>query len=255
MKEQDKKRIIILYTQSTAVFEFHEVFPDTKIIKVMDKKSLARSFALNKNIYFCLIVLPQINNDFSLFLESLNKSFPLLPVCIITEKQAENRISQYTYINGIIQDTNVIEQIKQFIISIKNTERRKYNRLNWPLKGSLKLSEDTWKDYAVHSISAGGALLKTKKLPALVNTNGTVKIEFQNFIINSECIIVDIRQQSGDLPFGIAIMFTSLSDEAVNIIDKIINDTLIKSLLKEETELNLSTEITQSSIPDDIEFI
>ncbi len=87
-------------------------------------------------------------------------------------------------------------------------------------------------------------------------TDITLRVCFQDSSFTSECHVLERRMASSNLPPGQGVQFTSLSDRAREIIDRIVSDALmtilfdpnaepdVPSLGDDDLEMSLTPEFT-----------
>ena len=74
-----------------------------------------------------------------------------------------------------------------------------------------------------------------------VGRGGILRISFQNSRLVTRCEVLDPRQASSKLPSGFAVRFSTLSDDSAKLIDRIVQDALLQTLLQPENEPAIPT--------------
>jgi len=133
-----------------------------------------------------------------------------------------------------------IEDLHSFVFADAVKNRRLHNRFDWILLGFLQ-EGDSENRYEIHSLSGGGAFLKSKGHIPPARQRGTIRIEFRNVELITDCEILEQRSASSNLPFGFPIRFLNLSGNSEKIIDSIVNDALYQELLNPKQEIEVPT--------------
>ena len=135
-----------------------------------------------------------------------------------------------------MNDLNYYNKIEEFINNSQNRNKRVSNRFSWPLTAWFSGNDVEWEELEIFSISSGGAISKVKFSFPGGGSRAKVKINFANFSLESECEVVDSQSRSSYYPFGFSIKFTSISDKGRVVLNKLIDDAVIKILMEPESE-------------------
>jgi len=100
--------------------------------------------------------------------------------------------------------------------------------------GGLEIPGELNETFKVRMISSTGAFLESDTLFPEPEKEGIIRIRFHDFNLLSGCKILGKRDKSGKLPAGFGIKFTDLTPTSRSIIDGIVEDELLHSLLEPE---------------------
>lgn len=200
------------------------------------------------DLQYLLIQLRSIDDAWTAFLESVQKSFPFLDAGVIASEGQQSLPEGMAFLDGTLPENELFQLISRHVTASMGKERRKHHRFDWPLRGIL--SDDSAENqYRVRSISAGGAYLEADSAPQ-TNTVGTLRIEFQNFSLTAHCEVLSPRQASSNLPPGFGVRFVDLSPDAERRIDDIVNDALMHTLLSPQAAAPVPSIGGDESLPD-----
>ncbi|MCD6122293.1 MAG: PilZ domain-containing protein [Spirochaetales bacterium] len=226
---------VLIFSDS---FKLEKMFKDTSFnVKTTSLKyELARLIIEKEDIKLLIIDMPVNTEEYLKFYSSLAKSFPLLKVIAISDNIIPGIPSAFTQ----IRNTEVSEKLLGFLNTVKTenppSDRREYNRFDWPLKGKLSEAGRNWHTYNVRLISAGGAFLESNKPPPRAGKEYLIRIDFQDFRVLTNCEILSPRNASSNLPAGFGVKFTDLTAVSAEFMDRIIEDALIHALIEPDSE-------------------
>ena len=126
-------------------------------------------------------------------------------------------------------DETIQGALDDLVGSAPQRDRRKHHRYEWPLRATLVGGDGTV--HRVSEISAGGAYLESAGSAVGSGQMCKLEIHFQNFKMQARCAILDPRHSSSRRSAGFGVRFVDLSDEAVEFMNRIVQDTLIKVLI------------------------
>ena len=242
-------RKILVYLQTINPRELQELLDDCELLTVSTKLALVESLIEEIDLFWLLIQLERVDDEWHSFLDSVKKSFPILDSGIVALPGAGAIPDGYDFIDGNLNNNQISEEIQKRLSHISAGNRRMHHRFDWPLRGYLSADTEEHSEYRVRSISAGGAYLETRVYPERGST-GNLRIEFQNFSLHTPCEILGPRQASSNLPPGFGVRFVGLSPDVEQRIDKIVNDALIHTLLEPEAETPVPFIGGDESLPD-----
>ncbi|MEE9309199.1 MAG: PilZ domain-containing protein [Spirochaetia bacterium] len=235
---------IIVYSESLEIHRIVSALPEQEIVPAASTAELARAIIEQSHVIALIIEKERIDDRFQRLLASIKKSFPILQVCLITDSGADLAPAGYRIIAKDITpegSDRFTEELKTFVSSIGLTERRDHLRFDWPLQGMISFDDKTWQSYNLWALSADGAFLESSGSGPPVGSRGILRISFQNFRLVTRCEVLDPRQASSKLPAGFAVRLTMLSDDSMNLINRIIQDALLQTLLQPESEPAIPT--------------
>ena len=238
-------------------------------IVVSTPGELATEIVAGRNLLAAVIQTEELPSDLEQLLRSIRRHFPILPVLFVTDSDLPAEIDgQYSHISGSLGSEELSETLKTRLSELATRDRRRYNRYDWPLKGSILASgsprtgapaataDDEASQFRIRSLSAGGAFLEQRDGMPTPGTDITLRVCFQDSSFTSECHVLERRMASSNLPPGQGVQFTSLSDRAREIIDRIVSDALmtilfdpnaepdVPSLGDDDLEMSLTPEFT-----------
>jgi len=234
---------IIVYSESLEIHEIVSALPEQEIVPAASTAELARAIVEQSHVIALIIEKERIDDPFQRLLASIKKSFPILQVCLITDSGAEPVPAARVIPIEIANEGSdrFTEELKTFVSSIGSTERRDHPRFDWPLQGMISFDKQTWQKFNLWALSADGAFLESSSSAPPVGSRGILRISFQNSRMVTRCEVLDPRQSSSKLPAGFAVRLTMLSDDSMNLINRIIQDALLQTLLQPDSEPAIPT--------------
>jgi hypothetical protein len=229
---------VIVYTDTLEIEKIAPALGDCEILRATSNAEIARAIVERNRVIALIVEKKQIDDSSLRLLSSIKKSFPILQICLVAAQGAglassDRASTEYRLVRP---GNRITEDLKAFISGIDETDRRDHPRFDWPLRGSLSLDEASWQTYNLWALSADGAFLESPAFAPSQGSRGTLKISFQNSRMVTECEALDRRPPSRRLPAGFAVRFTRLSDDSMRLIDGIIQDALVRTLLEPESE-------------------
>lgn len=234
-------------------------------IVVSTPGELATEIVAGRNLLATVIQTEELPSDLEQLLRSIRRHFPILPVLFVTDAELPIEIDgQYSHIPGSLGPDELSATLRTRLSELATRDRRRYNRYDWPLKGSILssgapgagIAENEKPQFLIRSLSAGGAFLEHRDGMPTPGTDITLRVCFQDSSFTSECHVLERRMASSNLPPGQGVQFTSLSDQGREIIDRIVSDALmtilfdpnaepdVPSLGGEDLEMSLTPEFT-----------
>jgi len=249
---------IVVYTDTLEVETIAPALGDYEILRAASTSEAARAIVERNRVIALVIQKARIDESFQRLLASIKKSFPILRICLITDSEpaavsaernsADPATVDYSIASG---GGRLVEELKTFVSNIDVTERRDHPRFDWPLQGSLSLDKKSWQNHNLWAISANGAFLESPTAAPAHGSGAYLKIRFQNSRMLTKCEVLDRRPPSLRLPAGFAVRFTQLSEDSIRLIDRIIQDSLVQTLLEPDNEPEIPTLGEEDlSIPD-----
>jgi hypothetical protein len=244
---------IVVYTDTLKVETIEPALGDYEILRAASTVEMARAVVERSRVIALIIEKARIDESFRRLLSSIKKSFPILRICLVTgSEMGQDPADSQTVDRSIpLGGERLVEELKTFVSSIDVTERRNHPRFDWPLQGSLSVNEQSWQTYNLWALSADGAFLESPTDAPTQGSTATLKVSFQNSRMVTECKVLDRRPPSLRLPAGFAVRFTRLSEDSMQLIDRIIQDALVQTLLEPDSEPEIPTLGEEDlSIPD-----
>lgn len=171
------------------------------------------------------------DEDFPAVLASIHATFPRLNICVLTgPAYTASRVEGCRYITADSPEDSIREAEKYFA-NMETFNQREYNRFSWPLKVAVRFDGGEWESHRVHSLSAGGTFLATSARVPPPGSACEMIVEFQNCRLHTRAEVLDARQSSSNLPFGFGVRFVGLEPESAALVNKIVQNALVKRLL------------------------
>jgi len=231
------KRVIV-YTDTLEIEKIAPAIQGYEILRTTSPAEAARSIVERSRVIALLIQCEAGDEEMRELLRSIKGSFPMLKICWISEdpidRQKAERFPADLHITAA--DSHLTEQLKTFLSGIATIDRREYLRFDWPLRGSLSFDDRSWKSHNIWALSAEGAFLESKVSAPAQGERGTLRISFHNSRLTTACEVLDRRSPSSRLPAGFAVRFSRLNEQSIRLIDGIIQDALVQTLLEPESE-------------------
>jgi hypothetical protein len=234
---------VVVYTDTLDIETIAPALGDYEILRVASTTELARAIVERIRIVALIVEKVQIDESFQRLLSSIKKSFPILRICVIGDSQAEQDSSVPAAIDcSVATDREgLVENLKTFLANIDVTDRRDRPRFDWPLQGHLSGDGKSWQTHNLWALSADGAFLESPTDAPSRGSKATLKVSFQNSRMVTECEVLDRRPPSLRLPAGFAVRFVQLNEDSIELIDRIIQDALVQTLLEPDSEPEVPT--------------
>ena len=234
---------IVVYTDTVELETIAPALGDYEILPVASTSEMARAIVEHSRVIALIIEKARIDESFRRLLSSIKRSFPILRICLIIDSEAQRDSADPSIVDCIIVSgaESLVEELKTFVSGIDVTDRRDHTRFNWPLQGSLTLDAKNWQSYNLWALSADGAFLESPTAAPPRGSTATLKVSFQNSRMLTECEVLDRRPPSLRLPAGFAVRFARISADSVQLIDRIVQDALMQTLLEPDSEPEIPT--------------
>ena len=121
--------------------------------------------------------------------------------------------------------------LRSYVSSVVLRNRRTANRYDWPLQGFVSLDGRRWESHRVRSLSSNGAFLESDAAAPRPGSRVLLRVVFQDFKMLATCEVLDARLASSRLPAGFGLRFVDFSSASRAVIDRIVDDALVRSLL------------------------
>ncbi|MFW6223554.1 MAG: PilZ domain-containing protein [Spirochaetota bacterium] len=232
-------------------------------IVVWSPGALATEIVAGRNLIAAVIHTEELSPDLEQLLRSIRRHFPVLPLLFITDAEIPADIDGlYAHIPGSLGPEELSSMLRTRLAELATRDRRRYNRYDWPLTGNIvadgaaRAANSEERRFRIRSLSAGGAFLEQRDPMPTPGSDITLRVCFQDSSFTSECRVLERRMASSNLPPGQGVQFTSLSEQAREIIDRIVADALmtilfdpnaepeVPSLGGDELEMSLTPEFT-----------
>lgn len=182
------------------------------------------------------------------FLASLEKHFPILPIAVISSDPPQSEGLEW--ISADVDNASLLEQACNFAAHPASANRRAHHRFDWILNGFVTGNDGEEIQCRIRSISAGGAFLETSEILFPPGKEIQLRISFQNFQLHVDCEVLDPRRASSNLPAGIGLSFIRLRPQTTELLDRIVNDTIVQILLNPDEEAEVPSLMEEELTPD-----
>lgn len=245
---------IIVYCQTLDPAVLAPALGGYELLPIAGMTELVEAVVREPNLRGVLFQQEELGAEDRAFLASLKKSFPILALAVVTGKAAAGLPAGAAAIDAGREAESLIEAVSGFAASIRLSNRREHQRFDWPLQGALSAAGQQWQSFPIRSLSAGGAFLVCPAGCPAPDTEGSLRILFQDFQIRTRCRVLDPRQASSNLPAGFGVRFTELSDRGRQLIDRIVHDALVEALLAPDSEPGPPSLDEDELVPGDFEL-
>jgi len=227
---------VLIFTQKIDPRLLIPALGDREVKLAGSRRELVESILREKNPLCVLLEPNPACAELQDFLASLKKSFPLLRIALLAPPHALPLPEGFPQIDPTAPEELLNKEIDGFLASMTPSERREHHRFDWPLGGNLSLDRETWQKFRIRSLSASGAFLESSTFIPKPGTIGLLRIFFQDFKMLTSCELLDPRRASSNLPAGFGVRFTDLSETSRRLIDRIVEDALVLTLLEADAE-------------------
>jgi hypothetical protein len=235
---------IILYSESPVCRALAPVLAGYEVAGAASRLELVRSVVQSGPVLAVVVCRDTLDEGLRKLLASLKRSFPLLNLCLVSEQAARRAgatpvsLAGWTLIDRRQPPEALAAQVRGFLAAIARADRRERPRFDWPLQGRLSIEGRSWQTHNIWALSAGGAFLEAPAaVPPAAGTRASLTISFQNSRLTTACEVLDPRQASSRLPAGFAVRFLQLPEASREILERLVQDALVRTLLQagEET--------------------
>jgi hypothetical protein len=230
---------IVLYSDMNDMSGIASAFPGYAVKKVSSVKPLVEAI-VSEPVTAALCVWTTREDDvLTRLLTSIRQTFPRLNIFVFTAlPEPKARVEGCRYYPEPPSES-AGREIREHLSAADGAEQRRHNRFGWPLKAALKNENGEWELYRLHSLSAGGAFFAhPRQIPKAGSVRDTI-IQFQNCRFRVRAEVLDTRRNSSNLPFGFGVKFIDLDNASSALIDRIVNNALVKHLLEPGKEQNI----------------
>ena len=220
---------LVLYSEGLEPEIIGHGLSGVAVLAVYSQHSLIESLVDDPSLVGAVIQVMEMTTQWANFLTSISQSFPLLPVLIVHPPDADECPDGFMCMVDDASDETIRKTLDELVGGALQRDRRKHHRYEWPLGATLTGGDGTV--HRISEISAGGAYLEP--IGSVVGSGQTcdLEIHFQNFKMRAGCVILDPRHSSSRRSAGFGVRFVSLSEEAIEFVDRIVQDALVKILM------------------------
>ncbi len=222
--------LIVCYTRSQALRTLIEGLEGFRAVTVDTTADLASHLVEESDVACAIIHIAEIDDFWRRFLPSMTSGFPHLETILVLEKGEYK--GPMTLVRGNPTESGIFSGIEGRLRSLERRNKRSNQRFDWPLKGILQTSDGFERSFNVREISSGGAFLESTGSIPPVGAMGSLSVRFHDFKILTHCEVVAARAASERLPEGFGVRFTDLTDFSRKVLDSIVSDELLHSLIE-----------------------
>jgi hypothetical protein len=208
-----------------------------EVTAVYSRRRLAEAIIDETDVVGVVLDLEEDSREWSGFISSLLRSFPVLPIMAITTNPQEGCPDMVTC---VARDATAPELESAFakLVAGAPQERRQHHRYQWPLRATIAGDSTV---HRISEISASGAFLEPSGPSVQPGDEREIDISFQNFRMRVRCTILDPRRLSSRNTHGFGVRFQNLSEEAAAFVNRVVNDALITILVDPDAEPDIPT--------------
>ena len=220
---------VVLYSEGLEPEIVRNALIEVDVLAVSSQLRLIESLVDDPTLVGAVISVAEMTAQWTNFLASVLRSFPLLPILIVRPSGPNDCPDGFACVDDDASDETIQEALDKLIGGAPQRDRRKHHRCDWPLRATFAGGDGTV--HRISEISAGGALLEP--VGHVVDSGHVydVDIFFQNFKLRTRCTILDPRHVSSRRLAGFGVRFVDLSDEATTLLDRIVQDAIIEILV------------------------
>lgn len=219
---------VVLHAEGADPALIRRAAPGLEFIEVHSQRRLVEALVGEHELTGAVIGIGEISERWEHLLDSISRSFPLLPVLIVQPPGKLNCPDEYGCVE-VDADESELALALQAAFGGVQKERREHHRFEWPLQARIVNGDGTL--HRIAEISAGGAFLEPVGSGVKSGDETELEILFQNFAMKTRCRILDPRHVSSHRSAGFGVRFPELSAEASRFIDRIVDDALVQLLL------------------------
>jgi hypothetical protein len=179
-------------------------------------------------------------------LQRLKSTFPLLGVLLIAPTDAEATVGEHSSTDAPSSSVAFIdrrtegwkEQLHAWIDSVREQNRRRHQRFDWPLQGHVRVPGTVDDTFEVRSMSCSGAFLVAPEPILSPGAQGTIEIEFADFQVAADFRVVDRRDADEHSRGGFGLEFLGVTEHTKTIIDNLVEAELRHTLLNSDAQPN-----------------
>lgn len=238
---------VLIFSERMTADTAREAAQPHRPIVVSHPNALAREIAAGRDLLAVVVHIAELPPRLEGLLRSIRHHFPILPVVFVTDIDIPGDIDgRYERIPDGMSNTDLTATLRSRLGELATRDRRRYHRYDWPLTGSViappqHATGPQETPFRIRSLSAGGAFLEQQPGMPDPGTDIILRVCFQDSSFSTDCHVLERRMASSNLPPGQGVQFTSLSDAARELIDRIVSDALMKILLDPGAEPEVPT--------------
>lgn len=176
------------------------------------------------------------------FIKKIHILNPILPIVIIKKKTGEEDEAAWQSEGQIITHIETTDGLLN-IVAATMVNRRKFNRIEWPLKVKFFFASNLDESFPgqVFSFSIGGAYVQTEKADLVTGQKSLfMNVSFKDFNFLVEGVIIRVNKvNTPSLPKGFSVQFVNVSPATQGAINNIINDRIILELFSDVQEVDM----------------
>ena len=220
---------LVFYSEGLDPEIVRSALTGVEVLTVYSRSLLIESLVDAPSLVGAVINVAEMTPHWAGFLASASRSFPLLPILVIRPAGTNDCPDGLVCLDDDASAETIQGALDDLVGGAPQRDRREHHRYEWPLRATLTGGDGTV--HRVSEISAGGAYLESAGSSVGSGQVFDLQIHFQNFKMQVRCAILDPRHSSSRRSAGFGVRFVDLSDEAVEFVNRIVQDTLIKVLI------------------------
>jgi len=229
---------VLLFAESVRPGDLRDAVVGHDVVSIFSRRSLISHIVDTADeVVMLLLEVDPTRKEEDQWLRALHRYFPVLKVAVVTNGESGDALPEgYKAVPADADPAQFKTRIRALISQNMEADKRRYRRYDWPLRARLTLPGGKGGEYRIRTLSAGGAFLERGQGGTVSGSQAGIEIFFGNFTLTTTCEILAERTASSNLPDGFGIHFDQLSDQAREVLDRIVHDALAQVLLEPDEE-------------------
>ena len=223
--------LLICHVRSEKFLELLQSLEEFEIWNADSAADFATALVQEHGIACAVVQTETLEKPWLKLLDSAMASFPFLNVLYSCASGSPEQGLRFSIVQGNPADPGGFDKVAAYLRSCACKDKRIHQRFDWPLEGTLRVSDTLWRRYRVRAISASGAFLEADGVPPAAGTSAMLSIRFADFSLLSDVEVMQPREATPTLPRGFGVRFTSLTEGSQRVVDHIVQDELVRHLL------------------------
>ena len=230
---------LVFYSEGLEPEIIRDALTEVDVLAVYSQRRLIEALVDEPTLVGAVIHVAKMDAQWSTFLDSVSRTFALLPVLLVQPAGAGDCPDGFSCMRDDASEETIQVALDNLVGTGPHRDRRQHHRFEWPLRAILAGGDGI--THRISEISAGGAFLEPVGSILGSGAQCGMEIHFQNFKMRAQCAILDPRHTSSRRSAGFGVRFVDLSAEATEFIDRIVQDALVAILVDPTTKPSVPT--------------